>query len=154
MRACSPTDYHICQTILQSSFDDLQHLSPDNTILGFKNCFLHAAINAYSAHHHLLIWPEDMWFSILTQLSFYIKVHAGDLRSFFVSHRDRKKLELLPFGHKHTVNFGQIAQHMTSLMESHLNDPALPPWIMPDFTTTTEDDEVVTSIPMMGAMHM
>lgn len=153
MRACSPTHYHNCKTILQSSFDDLRDLSADNTILGSKNGFIHAAINAYSAHHHLLIRPEDIWFSILTQLSFYINAHAEDLRSFFVSHRDRKKLEVLTFGDKHTVDFGQIAQHMTSLMETHLNGPELLPWIMPDFTTTTEDDEVVASILMTGAMQ-
>jgi hypothetical protein len=97
--------------------------------------------------------PEDIWFSILTQLSFYINAYTGDLRSFFVSHRDRKKLKILTVGDRHTVDFGQIAQYMTSLMETHLNDPELLPWIMPDFTTTTKDDEVVASILMMGAMQ-
>ncbi|KAF5490841.1 Vegetative incompatibility protein HET-E-1 [Colletotrichum fructicola] len=47
-----------------------------------------------SNHHHLHIRPEDIWFAILTQLSFYINASSESLRSLMVEHEGRKKLEI------------------------------------------------------------
>jgi hypothetical protein len=48
--------------LIQSSFDDtplgIQYL-------GASNGFVDAAIMAYNQHHHLIIRPEDVWFSVL-----------------------------------------------------------------------------------------
>lgn len=42
--------------------------------------FLSSAVKAYSYHHHLVLRPEDVWFSILVQLNVYINEHAEELR--------------------------------------------------------------------------
>ena len=42
---------------------------------------------------------------------------------------------------------------MSDLLAKKVNDPELHPWIMPAFSTTTENDKAVASILMMGALQ-
>lgn len=77
--------------LIQSSFDDLKS---DAHYLAASNGFVDSAVLAYSQHHHLIIRPEDVWFSILVQINVYINEHAEELRSMFVAHDGQKKLRL------------------------------------------------------------
>jgi hypothetical protein len=151
LKASCSNNHEKCKSIIQSSFDDLE--DDDNAIFGSSNGFVHAAINAYSIHHHLKIRPEDIWFAILTQLSFYINPYGEELRFFFVSHKGQKTLQVNDIGTKESVDIGKLAQRFTELMKAHLHDPELLPWIVPDFTTTIEDDKAVASILTMGALQ-
>lgn len=69
MRITSFEEYEGCKSILQSSFDgrDLKQIH------GSSNGFVTAAVQAYSSHHHLVIRPDNVWISILTQFSLYIR---------------------------------------------------------------------------------
>ena len=51
--------------ILQDSFGDLT----EKNVVGVGNGLVRACISAYSGHHHLVIRPDDVWITILTQLS-------------------------------------------------------------------------------------
>lgn len=62
-------------------------------------------IEAYSNHCHLEIRPEDVWFAIIAQLSFYINRHAEELRGKFVPFEGEKELVKLFFGNRYTVDF-------------------------------------------------
>ena len=150
LKESCPTEYQRCKTIIQTSFGKFTSDSPFHPS---NNGFVRAAVAAYCDHHHLTLRPEDIWFAILTQLSFYIKAHAEELRSFFVPHEGRKELEIVAVGTIHSVDFGVMARSMTELMSANVVDPELRPWIMPAFSTTTETDTVVASIVMMGAMQ-
>lgn len=77
--------------IVQSSFEDAKE---GFQYLGAQNGFVDAAVKAYSDHHHLIIRPEDVWFSVLVQLNIYINEHAEELRSMFVAHEGQKMLIL------------------------------------------------------------
>lgn len=110
-------------------------------------------IEAYSRHHHLSIRPEDVWFSILAQLSFYINANAEELRSLFVAHEGQKGLVVVEAGTIETVHFGQLAVRMTEEIDKNLVDSDLREWIMPNFTTTTETDTITAAILMMGSMQ-
>jgi uncharacterized protein DUF4419 len=141
-----------CKSIIQSSFPTI---SSDCPILGSENGFVKSAILAYNNHHHLVIRPEDVWFAILTQLSFHVNAHAEELRSFFVSHEGQKELEIeigadSPNG---KLDMGKAAMQMTELMGKQVNDPKLRTWIMPDFSTTRDVDKVIAAILMMGSMQ-
>jgi Domain of unknown function (DUF4419) len=142
-------EFFKCKSIIQSSFPTI---SKDSPIFSSDNGFVKAAILAYNDHHHLIIRPEDVWFAILTQLSFYINAHAEELRSFFVSHEGQKELEI-EIGATGKLDMGEAAMQMTDLMGKHVNDPKLRTWIMPDFSTTTDVDKVVAAILMMGSMQ-
>jgi hypothetical protein len=56
-----------------------------------SNDFVNTVLKAYNQHYHLVIRPEDVWFSILVQLNVYINAHAEELRSMFVAHSGQKK---------------------------------------------------------------
>lgn len=96
------------------------------------------AYHAYSAHHHLCIRPEDVWFAILTQITFYINAHAEGLRSFFVAHEGKKQLEAI----SEIRNFALLAVQMGDIVGNNVVDPSLKDWVLPGFSTTTHTDIV------------
>ncbi|MCJ1271018.1 hypothetical protein MMC22_010917 [Lobaria immixta] len=147
--ACSK-EYQECSELLQSSFDS--QLQP--VVYSSRNGFVHGVILAYSRHHHLRIRPEDVWFAILTQLSFYINKHAEELRGQFVSFEGKKELTVTFLsGNRHTVDFGVFAKEMSLQIEKNVVDKELRAWIMPAFSTTTEHDVVVASVLLMGVVQ-
>lgn len=147
LEAACPKQWRRCQRIVQSSFehtlDDTTHVTP------FENGFVWAAFRAYSDHHHLVIRPEDVWFCVLTQLSFYINAHTEELRAFFVPHEGKKELEAF----SDIADFAALSLQMTDLLAKNVSDPQLREWVMPDFTTTTYHDRVVGAVLFMGALQ-
>ena len=135
--------------VVQSSFDDLE----DKYVSANNNGFVNAAYMAYSHHYHLRIRPEDVWASILTQLSFYINANAEKLRKHFVAHKGSKTLVVQVDGTIDTVDHGQFARLMTDKIQENVVDKELQQWILPDFTTTVTDDVVTASVIMMGSMQ-
>ncbi|KAJ5165659.1 uncharacterized protein N7500_007489 [Penicillium coprophilum] len=149
-RSC-PEDQRQSQKLIQSSFPESSFR--ENHVSASQHGFVWAVFNAYSYHHNLIIRPEDVWFSILTQLSFFINAHAEELRSFFVSHEGKKELEVIDVGTIDSVDLGALVLQMTRLIEKNVVDEELRAWIMPTFSTTTKSDNVVAAILMMGALQ-
>ncbi|KAG5809005.1 hypothetical protein H9Q74_011489 [Fusarium xylarioides] len=147
----SPRDYHRCQRIIRTSFTPA--LLQENYISPSENGFVWSAYHAYSQHHHLTIRPEDVWFSILTQISFFINANAEELRSFFVAHEGKKELTVFEAGTLESANIGALAQQLAGLVSKNVKDPELGDWVMPSFSTTTDTDRVVASVLFMGAMQ-
>lgn len=91
-----------------------------------------------------------MWFSILTQLSFFVGAHAEELRSLFVAHEEQEDLEVTCGGNIESADFGALAVEMTMLIEKNVVDPEFRNWIVPQFKTTTEVDSVCRGCPDDG----
>ncbi|CAK7202017.1 hypothetical protein SEUCBS139899_004735 [Sporothrix eucalyptigena] len=108
-----------------------------------------AAYEAYSSHHHLVLRPDDVWLAILVQFSYYVNAHTEELRSSFVAHEGKKGLVLRDPGQP---DMGAVCRAMTDLIDENLTDKTLRKWILPSFSTTTQTDEVVASIVMMGTL--
>ncbi|CAH0022587.1 unnamed protein product [Clonostachys rhizophaga] len=111
---------------------------------------IRAAYYAYSNHHNLVLRPEDIWFAILTQFSFYVNANSEKLRSSFVAHEGKKGLVLRDSGQ---ADMGLMCRNMTKLIDENIVDEKLREWILPSFTTTTVDDEVVAAVIMMGTLQ-
>jgi Domain of unknown function (DUF4419) len=77
--------------IIQTSFGEI---NADSPALPASNGFVDSVVLAYNNHHHLVIRPEDVWFSILVQVNLYINAHAEEMRSMFVAHEGQKELKL------------------------------------------------------------
>ena len=60
----------------------------------FNNGFLDAFLNAYNNHGDVKITPDDVWLVILLYFSKYVNDNAEQLRSAFVTHQGKKKLEV------------------------------------------------------------
>ncbi|KAL5610982.1 hypothetical protein FOBRF1_007099 [Fusarium oxysporum] len=151
LKGASPRNFRRCERIIQSSFS--RGALREHHTSASENGFVWSAYHAYSNHHHLTIRPEDVWFAILTQLSFFINANAEQLRAFFVSHEGKKELEVVAVGTLESANFGSLAQQMTGLISKNVNDPELGTWVMPSFSTTSDTDRVVASVLFMGAMQ-
>lgn len=145
-----PSDHQACQKSIRHSFS--KGLLDESHISASQNGFVWAVFYAYSNHYHLTIRPEDVWFSILTQLSLFINAHAEELRSYFVTHKGKKNLTVVSNDTFSTADFGDLSVQMTDLIQEKVVDPELRSWIMPEFTTTTKTDEAIAAILMMGAL--
>src|SRR6478735_6423430 len=103
LEGASPRNFRRCERIIQSSFS--RGALREHRTSASENGFVWSAYHAYSNHHHLTIRPEDVWFAILTQLSFFINANAEQLRAFFVSHEGKKELEVVAVGTLESANF-------------------------------------------------
>ncbi|ORY04540.1 hypothetical protein BCR34DRAFT_434196, partial [Clohesyomyces aquaticus] len=135
--------------VFQSSFEGVA----PGTLLPARNGFVRAITKAYNEHHHLTFRPDDVWIAIMTQFSCYVNAHAEELRASFVAHEGQKHLEVEAVGTRYTVDFGYMAQVMTDLLKDNVVDPELRDWIIPKFTTTTDNDVTVAAIVMMGTLQ-
>jgi hypothetical protein len=106
-------------------------------------------LTAYLQHNHLVLRPDDIWFAILVQFSFYVNGHAEDLRSLFVSHAGKKKLKI----RQDELDIPALVEAFTAKIAENIKDPALREWIMPDFTTTTPTDRMTAAIIMIGTLQ-
>ena len=72
----------------------------------------------------------------------------------FVAHEEQKELRIESAQDScHSRDFALFAQQMTGLIDKEILDPDLRDWILPGFTTTTSEDNVVASILMMATMQ-
>ena len=117
-----------------------------------SNGFVYSAMRAYSKHHRLVIRPDDVWLAILTQFSLFVNANAESLRHAFVQHKGKKALRVVAVGTRYTVDFGGMARQMTTLIQENVVDQNLTTWIVPNFTTTTDNDKVVASAVMMATL--
>ncbi|KAK3368301.1 hypothetical protein B0H63DRAFT_488214 [Podospora didyma] len=148
----APDESRKNKELIQSSLTD--EVLANNYITPSNNGFVNAIVRGYSHHHHVVLSPEDVWFSILTQLNFYINKNAEALRHLFVAHKGQVGLEILyPPQDWRGIDFGAFAKQMTEVMQQKILDPSLREWILPNFSTTTDNDTVVASILMMGALQ-
>ncbi|KAF2111184.1 hypothetical protein BDV96DRAFT_582721 [Lophiotrema nucula] len=136
--------------MLHTSFKDD---TTGNDIVPYENGFVRACIRAYQQDLHLVIRPDDVWLSILTQFSFYVNAHAEELRKQFVSHKGKKQLIVeLPAISLPNWDIAKMSRKFTALIQENLVDPSVRDWIIPAFTTTTDNDIAVASMTMMATM--
>ncbi|KAF3912747.1 hypothetical protein ABW20_dc0101823 [Dactylellina cionopaga] len=140
-----------CKELFQSSFT--KDLVDSRKIHPSTSSFFYAAMNAYSSHHHLVIRPDDVWITILTQFSIYVNKHAEELRSMFVAHEGKKELTVTAVGSRYSVDFGALAVQMGRLIEADVLDADLRAWMIPSFSTTEDNDKIVASVVMMATLQ-
>ena len=84
----------------------------------------------------------------------FVNANAEQSRRHFVAHNDKKKLmfDISPIPIE-AIDFGRFAQAMAVLIQEDVVDPELKDWILPDFSTTTDNDKSVAAIVMMGTLQ-
>ncbi|KAK8088538.1 hypothetical protein PG997_003499 [Apiospora hydei] len=107
----------IVQTSLPDEILAHGHVTPST------NGFVDSAWKAYSYHHNLVIRPDDVWFAILTQFSFYVNANSERLRDKFVSFEGKRAL-LLEQEFNDQVDFGSMCRNMTKLIEQNIGPQA------------------------------
>ncbi|KAJ7608236.1 hypothetical protein FB45DRAFT_982649 [Roridomyces roridus] len=133
------------EEILQSK---IPNILPD----GQGNGFVNTVINAYNDHRALVIRPDDVWLTILSQFNFFVNANAEVLRANFVAHEGKRELVVVVEGNRYNVDFGDMSRQMVGLIEKNIVDPTLREWVLPNFTTTTVNDTTVASVLMMATL--
>ena len=124
LQKLQPED-HARGQLIQSSFQE----GVETPFRPSANGFVDAATQAYNEHRHLKIRPEDVWLSILTQLSSYINAHAEELRGSFVAHEGKKKLEIqYDYGNRFTISWADFSFKIGTMIQDNVVDPELREW--------------------------
>lgn len=116
------------------------------------NGFVQGIIDSYNAHHNLVIRPDDVWLAIIIQFGIHVNGNAEAMRHIFVEHEGKKELIVEGFGNLETADYGSLAHQMTEELKKNLKDDSIKDWILPNFSTTTNNDTVVGSVAMMATM--
>ncbi|KAJ6527170.1 hypothetical protein B0H19DRAFT_1335249 [Mycena capillaripes] len=148
--ACND-QYRMAEEILQFGFscrgsEYMPGIVPQN------NGFVWTLISAYNQHHALIIRPDDVWLTILSQFNFFVHAHAELLRANFVAHEGKKDLVVYASGTRYDVDFGVMAQQMVDLIDKNVVDPTLREWVVPQLTTTTANDRTVSAVLIMATL--
>ncbi|KAF8313224.1 hypothetical protein DL93DRAFT_2059162 [Clavulina sp. PMI_390] len=122
-------------------------------VIKATNGIVHSLTIAYNNHCHLVLRPDDVWHALLSQFSLYVQANAEALRKQFVAHEGKKELEVVGSGGFATADIGALAQEMGRLLEENVRDPDLRTWLMPEFSTTTNEDTTIASIIMMATLQ-
>jgi len=138
----------------ESSGHIVQFSAPkDKLVYASPKGLVDVASIAYNQHHDLVWRPDDIWQAILTQFSLYVMKNAEALRDKFVDFKGKKELTIETLGTLYTVDFGDLAKRMVDeQIIKNIKDPTIAEWILPKFTTTTENDRIVASVTMMATL--
>ena len=131
-----------------------------DSLIPSKSGFVSTLMQAYNGHHNLVIRPDDVWLSILARFNTYVNQNAEELRYKFVTHEGKKLVEIIVMdkdpshpSDRYSYNWGTLGQALVKVMDGYLSDKALRPWILPNFTTTTELDAAVASAVMLSTFQ-
>jgi len=129
--------------VLMSSFDKAKFSASDG-IYPSGDSFVRGAIQAWGEHLHLVIRPEEVWFTILVQMNFYMNEYAETLRDMFVKHSGQEVIYIEDF------TWYDVLRQFQYEIQARVKTPWLLDWIRPNFTTTTENDVMTANVLMMG----
>ena len=120
---------------------------------GFSNGFVGALYRAYNEHRHLILRPDDVWLAITTAFGLFmgVKKNAETMRKQFVDFEGKIQLEVTDAGTIYTVNWNDIINRMSDLIEKNTKGDART-WTEPNFTTTTPTGKTVGQVVLMGVM--
>ncbi|EAQ88477.1 hypothetical protein CHGG_05096 [Chaetomium globosum CBS 148.51] len=111
-----------------------------------SDSFIHGAIQAWGEHLHLELRPEEVWFTVLAQLNFYMDANAEKVRHLFVKHEGQETIVV------EDTTWTRVLLRFKDEIQARVQTDWLREWIMPGFSTTTKDDEMTANILMMGLM--
>lgn len=131
--------------VLMSSLDDVE-LTADYGLQPSADSFLRGAIQAWGEHHHLVVRPEEVWFTILVQMNFYMGTHAEEVRDLFVDHEDSETILVEDF------TWYLVLERFQYEIQDRVKTDWLLEWIRPNFSTTTDSDRMTANVLMMGLM--
>ncbi|KAF1998657.1 hypothetical protein P154DRAFT_523939 [Amniculicola lignicola CBS 123094] len=120
--------------------------SKSTAVYPSSDSFVRGAIDAWAQHQHLVIRPEEVWFSVLVQMNFFMSKNSEVLRKMFVDHEGQE--EILVEDYTWELVLGRFKTEI----QQRVKTDWLLEWILPNFTTTTETDVMTANVLMMGLM--
>ncbi|EJT78756.1 hypothetical protein GGTG_03854 [Gaeumannomyces tritici R3-111a-1] len=110
-----------------------------------SDSFVRGAIEAWGQHLHLVVRPDEVWFTILTQMNFFMNAHAEAVRDLFVAHQGQEVVFV-----QACCTWADVLIRFQDEIQARVKTPWLRDWIAPNFTTTTAADGMTANVLMMG----
>ncbi|CAL8131081.1 unnamed protein product [Orchesella dallaii] len=111
-------------------------------------------VDCYSFHHNLIIRPDDVWAAIMSQFSWYASRNANKLGSefnkFHVEQGGSQRILFETSGAISTLPYDGMVFSFQKDISYVFEDDSLRNWILPGFSTTTENDHVTIGLMFMG----
>ena len=142
-----PSSIPNIQKIAGSAFD------PSIPTLATNTGFVGSVLTAFNSHNNLQLRPDDLWITILAQVSAYVNGRAEELRDRFVNFQGQQALTVEAPGSIHTADFGAMTQAFLDEISKHLIDETWKDWFLPGFSTTTPTDQVAAAAMAMSSFQ-
>ncbi len=114
--------------------------------------FVETVFYGYQQHHNVILRPDDIWTAILVQFSLYVNANAKELRHSFVNFEDKKPLVVSFRKRVDQVDIREFISQISNLTRENINE-IIYDWIMPSFSTTTENDKLTAGVAMMATLQ-
>ncbi|CAM9989140.1 unnamed protein product [Ectocarpus sp. 12 AP-2014] len=112
-----------------------------------------AIMTAYNTHCALVVSPDDVWLTILSQFCAYVNKNAEGLRDRVVEHEGKKELTVEGYGSLETADYETLIKDLLGKIRQNIKSPELADWFRPGFSTTTETDEVCAAATAMASLQ-
>jgi hypothetical protein len=114
----------------------------------YRDSFVRGSIDAFVQHQHFVIRPDEVWFTILTQLNFYLRSHRD-------SKEVREKIEYQDYFDVSLASYMDIGAWAVTVVEFGIKhwvkgNYSTYSFIQPNFTTSLYDDIVTANLITMG----
>ncbi|TPX16531.1 uncharacterized protein E0L32_003825 [Thyridium curvatum] len=134
--------------VLIGSVDDGLFADPAaaQQILPSSESFVRGTIRAWAEHLHLVVRPEEVWFSVLSQLNAYMDAHAGEVAGVYVNHRGGG-------GEPMTLDeydYFRLMEVFKREMELRAKVPWFSDWAFTNLTTTNANDYMNVAVLLLG----
>lgn len=130
--------------VLMAVYDD-NDFQTETQILPSAESFVRGALEAWAAHLHLVLRPDEVWFTILSQLSFYVGSHGNETAGLIQPRPPgAEPMTLTDF------EWFRVIQDFKYEAESRCKVPWIMLWAMPNFTTSTVVDEMTSTVYLLG----
>ncbi len=113
---------------------------------------MNTVVEAYNEHHNLIIRPDDIWAAIITQFSFYINNQTNEFQRKFVNFTGQKEFTVNVTGPLRAVEHDKFVKSMVQEIHTNLVDTQIKEWVLPSFSTTTDNDLVTVGVMLMATM--
>jgi Domain of unknown function (DUF4419) len=106
--------------------------------------FVRGAIEAWGLHQHFVVRPEEVWFTILVQMSFYMSAtqNSEALRDVFVAHQGKEEIQIPAMD----LNVSKALSKFRFAIQERVKTPWLMDWIVPNHTTTRTEDVMISNV--------
>ena len=106
-----------------------------------------------TSHCNLVLSPDDVWLTILSQFCAYVNNNAEGLRSKIVEHEGKKELKAYCHGTLETADYKGMIRDLLMQIRENIKSPELADWFRPGFSTTTEKEEVCAAATAMASLQ-
>jgi hypothetical protein len=105
--------------------------------------FVRTAVYAHLHRHELSIRPDDVWLAITSQFCRYLRGNSESVADYFLDLQGRDGITVVEEPQRTIKLVWQIAVYV--------RDSTIRDWLLPDFTTTTDDDRLAAVACLMPA---